>query len=601
MQGPRHSIRNFTLMWAAVGVMAAHAGSVEMTVDPNVIRLGDSAVCKIIFRDMDQAPAPSLPQLSGFDVVPMGTEQSFQFINGQRQSQIAYTFRLTPQAAGDFQIGPFRLDHRGDAYTIPAVQLQVLPHTATGTGGQASQLDDMMFATLTPSRPAVYVNERFELILSLYAVAGVNMDRQVSLQDFDTSGLSLEGFEELAASREALNGQIYDVRKFRSRASALTAGSFTLQPRLRVNLIVSRGRERMRDPFFGDSLFESMFARVETRPHTIQTRPLRLEVKNLPEEGRPASFAGAVGAFSFDLAANPLRGRVGEPITLAMRIQGRGNLEMISAPRLELGDTFRTYDPQLVRQDPGAGFKEFEQVVIPRSQVAELPAVSFTFFNPETERYETLVKGPFALDLQQASAEAPRVLQPAGESSVRTQVPLGSDLVYLKATPRRWSRADGQPASRLQAAPPIVHVLPALALLAAAAVARQRDHRLRNPHETERQQAPRRARKGLARTRELLAAGRTAEAAQVLSDLLHDYFGHVLALPPGEVTADKVGARLKTAGVAPERVDALRETFALCDRIRYSGTESPPELRTEMERRVFDLAALLRESGRALK
>ncbi|HMP75774.1 MAG TPA: BatD family protein [Kiritimatiellia bacterium] len=583
---------------------AAHAAEVELDVNPKVLRLGESTLCRIIVRDAQNAPAPRLPQLNGFEVRGAGQETSIRIENGQQSAYTAYRFHLIPQAAGDFQIGPFRYDYNGRVIDLPAVQVQVLPAQDAGANANAQELDELVFASLTATRPHVYVQEIFELTLQLYIRTGINLDRNVSLLDFDTLGLSLTGFEELASTRESVNGQIYDVRRFRTRASALTAGTFDLKPRLRVNIIVPQRRERMRDPFFGDGFFDGFFNRVETRAHTVDTKPLALRVLDLPAEGRPSSFAGAVGRFSFDVTAAPLDTRVGEPITLTLRIQGRGNLDAVGAPAIALPDSFRSYDARLIEQNPNTGLKVFEKVLIPRSTAnTEIPALSFSYFDPERERYETIVRGPFPLTLAEAPAGSSFTVQTPGAPAPKlNRDPLGTDLVYLQPAPARWRRADAA-SSPLAALPPALHVAPVLALLLAVGFARRRERLARDPRLARRREAPRGARAGLAQLRAHLQAGRHTEAAHALADLLARFYGNLLNLAPGQVTPDEVCPRLRAGGMPDAEVAAVRDLFARCEELRYArpAESTASEAAKTIEAQLDRIATLLRASERAAR
>ena len=64
-------------------------------------------------------------------------------------------------------------------------------------------------------------------------------------------------------------------------------------------------------------------------------------------------------------------------------------------PPLNLGEAFKSYPPSATTDAPDplamAGTKKFEQVVQPQSaDVKELPAFSFSFFDPEARAYRTL-------------------------------------------------------------------------------------------------------------------------------------------------------------------------------------------------------------------
>lgn len=587
-----------------LGPISVMATEVEMEINPRTLRLGESTTCKIILRDAQGAPPPRLPAMSGFEITPVGTEQSFQIENGRQSSRIAYNFQLTPLAAGDFQIGPFRYDTGHEVIDIPAIQIQVVAQDNTADAARAQQWDELIFASLSVDRPAIYAQEVFDLTLNLHIQPGLNIDRNVGLLDFDTTGLSLNGFEEIASTRETVDGKIYDVRHFRTRATALTSGTFNLQPRLRVNLIVASDRSRRRDPFFGDSFFDNFFNRVETRPQTVESHPLALQIRDLPGEGRPSSFSGAVGNYSFEASANPTQARVGDPITLTLRIQGRGNMDAISAPSINIPDGFRSYDARLVEQRPEAGLKVFEQVLIPRNpSISEIPAVSFSYFDPERQRYETIVRGPFPLQLTAAPAGSTAIAQTGSTPAPASSAPLGNDLVYLKTAPKQWRHL--QEASAKQPSVSVaINLLPALALIAVFGYVRRREHHQRNPHEVLRRRAPKEARTGLSRSRELARTGNIQGAAQALSEALEQFYGPLLNLPPGRISAEEVCRQLQVRGLPTAQCVALQEVFSVCDRLRYSGPSAAigsENAASELERITNQLGDLLRASRKVVR
>jgi len=591
-------MRNLLYIAALFCATSAVAMDVTMEINPRVLRLGESAMGKITLHDAPGAPPPRLPALSGFTVESIGREQSYSFNNGERSSQVSYNFRITPLAAGDFQIGPFQYDTGSGVINIPAIALQVLARGDPATGSHAQHLDELMFVTVTANPDVIYSHQAFDLVLNLYTQPGLNLNRNVSLSNFDTTGLSLTPFEEQSPTREAINGTLYDVRHFRTRATAIASGTFPLQPHLQVNVIVPNdNRTRRRDPFSEDDFFAGFFNRVETRPQTVESKPFALQIRELPSEGRPTSFSGAVGQFSFDVSAKPLQAKVGDPITLTLRIQGRGNMDAVSAPSFAIPDSFRSYDARLVDQQPNAGLKVFEQVLIPRNaSVSEIPAVSFSYFDPERQRYETLVRGPFPLTLSAAgAASSAAVIQSPNPATPAPTKPLGHDLVYLKHAPKHWQQKT-TPTPQATAIRLAVNTLPALALIAIFGYVRRREHAERNPLEILRRQAPRSARSALARSGALAKKGDVHGAAQALSDALNQFFGPLLNLPPGQLSADVVCQRMRSNGLSEAQCAALHEVFSVCDHLRYSGSsaaDKSADSTRDLERITLQLADLL--------
>ena len=66
-----------------------------------------------------------------------------------------------------------------------------------------------------------------------------------------------------------------------------------------------------------------------------RSRPLKLTVLSVPEQGKPAGFYGLVGRYTISAAAAPTKVNVGDPITLTIKIGGSKYLKPVQWPELE--------------------------------------------------------------------------------------------------------------------------------------------------------------------------------------------------------------------------------------------------------------------------
>ena len=63
----------------------------------------------------------------------------------------------------------------------------------------------------------------------------------------------------------------------------------------------------------------------------LKSKVVTIKSKELPKEGKPSDFSGAIGKFSLDLQADPLKVNIGDPIALRFTISGNGGFEFIDA------------------------------------------------------------------------------------------------------------------------------------------------------------------------------------------------------------------------------------------------------------------------------
>ena len=117
--------------------------------------------------------------------------------------------------------------------------------------------------------------------------------------------------------------------------------------------------------------------------------PFRLNVRPLPSEGRPPSFAGAVGTrFTMTQKLVPDHVHPGDLVTATYELKYDGYCPSNAWPRIEhLSKEFKAYDPKEVARGPNSF--TWTQVLVPRTTAATNSAlVSLTYYNPRTRRYE---------------------------------------------------------------------------------------------------------------------------------------------------------------------------------------------------------------------
>ena len=566
----------------------AQAQQVTLDIQPRVLRLTEAATLTLSFAGINNPPVPELANVPGFQVQYVGREQQMSVVNGRTESSVNFRYRMVPTGTGKFRIGPFTLTIGGASYTLQPVEVEVVPSNGQpqSGGGDSQQLTDLLFARMRSDQNRVYAYQYFNLFIDLY-YRGVNLDRSISLADLPGSGLDISPFEELRPTREAVGSDLYEVRHFRAQAKALSAGVFTLNPNLRVNLIVENSQPQ-RDPFG----FDMFFRQRDTRAVSVSIEPWTLEVKPIPDDGRPSHFSGAVGQFDFSVQLSRTDVKAGEPITLTARVSGQGNLDTIAMPGIQVDDRFRVYDPKLIEQTSRAGqsggVKTYEQVLIPRSEdITTIPPLSFSFFDPNQGRFQTITRGPFPLTVHPSDLADKAMVQPNEPVSPAVRKALGLDIVYLKNAPRAWVIATDSggtgPGQWLK-------VLPALAVVGAFLWRRRTDSLARDPIKASRLHAPRAARASLATAEQQL--DEPAEFYASLWKALVLYFANRLNRDQGEISPALIRKIVDTATLPVPLVQSLDEILRIDEQLRFGG--AAPNQRADREQHTRDVADLLR-------
>jgi hypothetical protein len=174
------------------------------------------------------------------------------------------------------------------------------------------------------------------------------------------------------------------------------SGSLALDPfALELYVQIPTGR---RD-FFGDPIMRSA-------TKTVKAGDLSINVKELPEEGKPLNFSGAVGDFELSVEASRTSLEANESTQIKVKINGKGNLKLLSIPELSLPSALEKYDPEYtdnvrVNREGMNGSVTNSYTVVPRYAGSyPVDPLEFTYFDPNSKSYKTLSSDPFDLTVE---------------------------------------------------------------------------------------------------------------------------------------------------------------------------------------------------------
>ncbi|MBD3163216.1 MAG: hypothetical protein GF328_14025, partial [Candidatus Latescibacteria bacterium] len=155
---------------------------------------------------------------------------------------------------------------------------------------------------------------------------------------------------------------------------------------------------------------------LDRREELEKGDPLRLRLLELPREGRPPGFAGAVGEFAIEARAEPTVLERGEILRLTLEIEGKGNRARFPPPRLHDLPGFHLYG---MIDDEKAPVRTVVYELAPVGEGVEaIPAIPFTFFDPgPPAAYRVVKTRPIPLAVR--SGSAPPAARPP-ESEERT-------------------------------------------------------------------------------------------------------------------------------------------------------------------------------------
>lgn len=437
---------------------AALLGAVEAEVRPAQPLAGE--VFQLLLTGEKEYPVPEkLPEVPGIQWLANSTSRSYRNINGQA----SYTLGIAAIAArpGAYQIPSFTVRNgRGKTAVTPVVTLKVLADDAESPAdAQAAMYGKIR---LTEDRKTYYLGEEVGLAIDLFIradaqVAGLSYpDLQIPhavFRNYRQENPENSRFAQPLRRMRTVDGARYTVWSFRTAFRSIAAGEITPEGSVKVETVVQdRRRSGSRDPF-DDDFFSGVFSSRRTTGRTIGlASPGVLTFKPLPPAPANTLFTGLVGSWQMQFTLEQPAGcKVGEIMTLRLRLVGEGPADLLKLPRIDLTG-FRVYPPE-TRKEPGGMTISWQ--IIPLKPGKNRLQLALASFDPVSGQYQT---ASLDRELEAKPAErlpdtavavaaaVPQTAAPAGD--VRGPEPESADrnstLLYLKKAPGTpESRPDG--------------------------------------------------------------------------------------------------------------------------------------------------------------
>ncbi len=401
------------LLVLGVGAEAADV-AVKASLSRGVTVIGELVQFQIRITNAKRAGDPPDVKADGLDIRYLGPSTSTSMrVDGtgfHSESTTIQVYEVTAEKNGTFTIPAVDVDAGGQKLKTEPVTLTVQKSTVDD---EARPHPQGILEIAVPKKTA-FVGEMIPVELRLY------VDARIRLQTAGMPEISGEGFTRQKFPQPqqpevvSKNGRDYNLIIFKTAITPGKAGKISIGPgELLYNAQIPRARRSgSRSMFDLDDVFGDPFF-AETRQVKVKAEPVELTVKPLPAAGKPRDFSGAVGNFQFSGEGRPSQVKVGDPVTMKLRVTGRGNFDRVEAPALKDDRGWRSYPPSGTFQKDASdeigmsGTKTFETAVVPEEKKTQMPVFTFSYFDPEVEKYVTLASEPAPLKTDGGKPAAP--------------------------------------------------------------------------------------------------------------------------------------------------------------------------------------------------
>lgn len=388
-------------------LLAAQDVKFEAKVSKNSLGLNENLqVSFAINQDGDNF---SPPDFEGFRLVGGPFQStSYSWMNGVKSFNRSFTYILQPIRKGTFTIKSASIEFNNEIYkTVPikisvtdAIQQPKDPNSPDYKAGEGIHL----VAEVSKGNP--YMNEPLTVVYKLYfdprfVVRNVREVANPKYNGFWSQHIDIKKLEAVAGT---YNGQDYAMVVWRKVILyPLEAGNKPLEPLSIVLDVDVPTRKRI-------GFMETMS--YETTRKTVSAGAKSINVKALPEKGKPENFTGAVGTFDFSVKASKTKLKAGESLDLVVTASGNGNLKLFQLPKTEFPNAFEVFDPQHKEEvnTPLTGMTgkiSDTYTIIPQFKGKyTIKPQTFSYFDLNSSSYKTVTSEPIEITVLEGNAVA---------------------------------------------------------------------------------------------------------------------------------------------------------------------------------------------------
>src|SRR5690606_1059411 len=280
-----------------------------------------------------------------------------------------------------------------------------------------------------------YLNEALSIVYKLYVSpnTGVSNFQEIDnprYNDFWSQNIEINGFK---AENGTYKGEdyLYVVLK-KVVLYPQKTGKLEIEP---LSLDVTVDVPTNRRDIFGRRLMNQVHKTVSAGSRTLNVKPL-------PEEGKPSDFTGAVGDFNFSLKTSKTQLNASESLQATVSVSGNGNLKLFELPKLGLPSSLEVFEPEKTDNirttlNGMQGSVTENYTIVPQYKGKyPMPKISFSYFDLKTETYKRVYSDDLVIDVLQGPINNSATAT-SDNSSVNKQavVQANKQFAFIKTSP----------------------------------------------------------------------------------------------------------------------------------------------------------------------
>ncbi len=510
------------------------------------------------------------PDFKNFKVVG-GPSQSISqsWVNGKASFSQSYSYIIQPKRKGEFLIPSASIDLNGKTVRSKPVKIIVLDAVEIpkdpNDPNYIAQQNIHLVAEISKSNP--YVGEGVYVEYKLY------VSQNISVNDFSiTESPQYNGFwnQDIKINGLPVKKGIYNGEEYRyvilKKALLIPTKSGNLSiDSMKMDIVI--GVPTGRVDFFGN-----VISRNITRAFASAKKTVR--VKELPLEGKPENFNGAVGDFKYSVTSSKDILKSNESALIKVTVSGKGNLKLFDIPEIVTPSELEVYTPEQkervnVTSSGLSGFVSKHYTVVPQYKGKyKIPSTSFSYFNPIAKKYNTITSDDVFVNV----LEGKELITNSDDNSIakRPVTVTGANFRYIqtKSTFISDQKEDFFQSNVFY----LLLFLPIISIPVGIFVAKKQQEKNKDIVGNKIRKADKLAKKFLSEAQKQL--GKKEAFYEALERALHNYLKAKLSIETSDISSEKIAELLTERHVEKSTVNSFIQVLKNCDFARYTPIDN---------------------------
>lgn len=326
-----------------------------------------------------------------------GPNQSTQmsFVNGRSTQQKSYSYSLLATKTGKYTIGSATIIANNKTLKTNPITIEVV---ASSESNIINAENEDAFVRIELSDSTAIIGQQIIVDYKLYTRVQVENYNFLNEPDYDGFfAVPLNRARE-AATQQIIGGKEYYVQSLKKVSLfPQQTGTYEYDPVI-ATLGISDGTSTRR----------GFFMQRNVKNVNRTTNSIKIQVENAPK-GAPLSYSGGVGKYQMRAGIDKRSITTDDAIKVNMIIQGSGDPKIVQAPDQDFGPELDVYEPNILREEQfvDKGYvstdKEFEFLIVPKKTGRYTIQPKFSYFDPDSNQYQTLTAGPFTINVAQGT------------------------------------------------------------------------------------------------------------------------------------------------------------------------------------------------------